>query len=298
MRTIASTLALALLSSACAAHGRTGAIAGERVQSKPIPSECAEAVERARRLGEIIFFEDKIAWWATDALLAARFLPDKRVKGWVSTRAAAGMITHFLGHDGDEPDVELYRVEFRPATGTTVTAADARPERVDPPIPPSDEVAAMFKARQTAVHEPFRPCTDAYNTVVLPAQLAGESGWLVYLLAATRSRDVVFGGHIRRLVSADGASIVKDEPLSKSCLQVPLPESREKVPALVVTSLVSSCPLETHVFLSLLHARPIYLGNAGGTWKIQGTRISFLGKNESATSVNVPAASGASSHDQ
>jgi hypothetical protein len=293
MRTIA--LVLALLGSACAAHGNKSAPANERLQPKPIPSECADAVDRAQKLGQIIFVEDRIAAWATDALAAARFLPDERVKGWVSTPAAAGIVTHFLGGDGDEPDLELYRVEFR-TSGKRVSPADARAERVDPPIPPSDLVALMFKARQTALREPFRHCTDAYNTVVLPAELAGESGWLVYLLAATRNPDIVFGGHIRRLVSADGASIVKDEPLSRSCMQMPLPESREKVPALAITSLVSSCPLETHVFLSLLHSWPIYVGNGSGVWRIQGTRISFLGTNESASPANGAAPPGGSSN--
>jgi hypothetical protein len=280
MRAFARSLALVLLQSACAAVPGTAAAPQARLEPKPIPPECAEAVQRAARLGEAIFFEDRMAAWATDALVAERIVPsDARIRGWVCTRGPP-FTAHFLGGDDAGPYLELYRVEFDPrsragSAAGDLAAADARVVRVDPPQPPSDEVARMFKARQTAVGARFSRCSDRYNTVVLPPDVTGEKGWLVYLLAATFKTDVLFGGHVRRLVSLDGATLMKDEPLSKSCVSMPRPD--REVYSLFVSSLVSGCPLETHVFLSLLHGFPIIVSNSGGMWQVKGRDIQFYG---------------------
>jgi hypothetical protein len=39
--------------------------------------------------------------------------------------------------------------------------------------------------------------------------------------------------------------------------------------------------LETHVFVSLLHQRPIYVGTSRGNWVVDGAKISLLPELES-----------------
>jgi hypothetical protein len=72
------------------------------------------------------------------------------------------------------------------------------------------------------------------------------------------------------------------EPLSMSRLVVPLrsPEMPPdaKLSALTVTHLVTEWPLQTHVFVSLLHKLPIFVATSRGLWKIDGYQpIAYLG---------------------
>jgi hypothetical protein len=64
----------------------------------------------------------------------------------------------------------------------------------------------MFRARQVvagSVKDLARKaglelCASPYNAVVLPASLRGETGWLVYLLAATTEPGrKILTGHLR-----------------------------------------------------------------------------------------------------
>ena len=50
-----------------------------------------------------------------------------------------------------------------------------------------------------------------------------------------------------------------------------------------MTQLVTDWPLETHVFVSLLHdRRPIYVGTERGVWRVVGDKIALV-KAEPAT---------------
>jgi hypothetical protein len=105
---------------------------------------------------------------------------------------------------------------------------------------------------------------------------------LVYLLAAEqRPGEMVFGVHYRVLVSADGTSVKAAMPLSRSALVIPPPgeamPAGAKPVAAVVSQIVTDWPLETHVFVSLLHRRqPIYVATKRGTWLVIGDKISLV----------------------
>jgi hypothetical protein len=247
------------------------ATAPERREPEPAaPEACRAPVARAEDLGRAIFEQEEISAWATDALLRERPRIDD-VLGWVTSRDGAGWAVHFFGRAGDRLE-ERYTARFaRAEPGGAVV------ELLDPPRPLAAGVAAMALARQTAIAEPLSPqCSDAYNTVVLPGALGGEEGWLVYLLAATTQRGVmVAGGHHRRTVSADGARVVRSEPLSRACLALPPPPPGAT--GGVVTHIVTPCPVETHVYLSLLHRRPLYVGTSTGTWAVEQGRIRYVG---------------------
>lgn len=116
---------------------------------------------------------------------------------------------------------------------------------------------------------------DGYNSIVI--EDPSGPGWLVYWLAATAQAGVIpVGGHYRFTVSADGTTVERADRLSLSCLAI----DRRSVPAgaetaaVFVTHLVSDTPVETHVFLSLLHDVPFAVGTAPDTiWFVDGGKI-------------------------
>jgi hypothetical protein len=142
----------------------------------------------------------------------------------------------------------------------------------------------MFRAREVvnrsakelARKAGLEMCASPYNAVVLPASLRGETGWLVYLLAATTdpSRKILTG-HLRVHVSADGATILAATALSKSCLVADGQPGIEPE-GLYVTHLLDPNPIETHVFTSLLYKLPLLVVAGGKKWMVFGDRITLL----------------------
>jgi len=103
---------------------------------------------------------------------------------------------------------------------------------------------------------------------------AGDAS-LVYALAYSKKPDdVVLGIHYRVCVTHDTKKVKSVEPLSRSALIV---KKGAGVPAGAASAgvwginLVSPTPLETHVYLSLLHDTPVFLGMADHSiWKVDG----------------------------
>jgi hypothetical protein len=92
---------------------------------------------------------------------------------------------------------------------------------------------------------------------------------------------MVFGIHYRVLASEDGNTVKQVLPLSKSALVIPPPGENlppDAVPvAAYVTQITTDWPLETHVFVSLLHKRhPIYVVTQRGIWLVIGDKISLV----------------------
>ena len=131
----------------------------------------------------------------------------------------------------------------------------------------------MFLARQTAVSALRTPCSEVYNTVVLPNDGA-EAAWTVYLLAATQEPEkIVVGGHVRVLVREGGMQIVDSQELSRSCLTLAPPPDAV---ALIVTHVLDEHPIETHVFLSLLHQTKLYVVTETAMWSVDQGEIELL----------------------
>jgi hypothetical protein len=100
---------------------------------------------------------------------------------------------------------------------------------------------ALPTARKTPI-----PRVDAlYNDVVLPAEVIGETGWLVYALAATtNAEEMLVGGHTRIKVSADGTTVEEVFPFARTNLRARAGEAVTKV---TLTHMVSQTQLEHHV---------------------------------------------------
>lgn len=200
-------------------------------------------------IGRAIYEDDFVSAKATD-LVVAQVPDENRVRGWVTTRTQDGWRVDFYAPEADG-FFSHYRVAFpHPPRQGRVTVLDP-PERLDATR------SAMVRARRLAERARFPRCDRPYNVVVLPAQLLGRTGFIVYMLAAHAMHDeVVVGGHARIHVSEDGNRLLEVFPLSKGCMVMPPPRSF-KVESIVVTTLVADTPLETHVFLSYLHQKPV-----------------------------------------
>jgi hypothetical protein len=263
---------------------------------QPVPADLRSAVALSARVGRLLYMLDKAAAMASDELLYHERASEDHVptSGFLAMRdvdatgAEKGSFTVIFYSPGSEPKV-AYRVHLPFKQGTAVSV-----EEVKPPSSPGVEVETMIRARTTALAA-LHGATQPMNPVVLPARpLIGEDGFLVYLLAGTKRPGIaVFGKHYRVLVSPDGTTVKRFEPLSRSALEMPLgpPKPGSTTAALVVSQIVTDYPLETHVLVSLLNRVPIVVATRRGAWRVEGDHIDFLGQVPAAASA--PSSSGA-----
>lgn len=239
--------------------------------ANPPTAEITDPLRRAEMLGRAIFQKDILAARATDIVIAHGPLPgNARVGGWVTVPDGGKWVVYFFDRTRPRPAI-LQQVNFPDSSGAggEIGEPGRRPDL-------EELAAAMFEARQRAVTAPFQACSRSYNSVVLPAALAGEEGWYVYLLAATTEPDVaVLGGHVRVHVSADGSEIMNIKEFTKSCLTMPISDHSV---GLMVTHLVDRHPAETHVFMSLLYHMPLYVGISSDTWIVENGSVRRAGQ--------------------
>ena len=248
---------------------------GPAAESQPIPADLSAEVQTAARVGAAIYAQDQASWKATDVMLEhTHGKPDPRAHGWVTLEQPSGFRVLFVG-----------LVENKPLAFYEVKLGDGQPPRisdVNPPAPLDPDAEVRFKAIHAAdpPRDPdFLLCSKTYNSVVLPASLVGKQGWLVYLLAATHEPKVaVVGGHHRFLISPDGSRILEHTQLSRSCLNLKQDTSDGFKPeAMFASHLVTSAPIETHVFVSLQHHMPFVVLTSRGNWLVDGDKIRFMG---------------------
>jgi hypothetical protein len=250
----------------------------------PPPEDLRSAIEQSQSIGVALYQNDRVSAIGTDVMLANVRAPEERgIAGYLTFRQCddngrpldSWEVTFFSAGD---PSHAVCRVRVPTQSGAAAEFA-----ALDPPTPLSDEFQRMVRARRTALAA-IGPLVQPQNPVILPGQAIGKDGILVYLLAgATRNDVAVLGKHHRVLLSADGETVVSVEPLSKTVLEVPLesPPSAAEFGLPYVTHLVTAWPLETHVFVSLLHKRPIYVGTSRGNWVVDGAKISLVPELES-----------------
>jgi hypothetical protein len=260
---------------------RKGLKGPDAERALPIPADLAPRIAESIELGRILYLLDKASAIGTDVALAK--VPDfhqRGLGGWLTLQQADesgkpidGFAVMFISRE--EPYHTLFRIDI-PFKGQPTF------RELSPPQPLDELGIRMFRARQTAIAGvPRGP--RRWNPIVLPGGAVGRpDAILVYLLAAEqRAGEMVFGIHYRVLVSADGTSVKVALPLSKSALVIPPPQ--ETMPAgatpvaAAVSQIVTDWPLETHVFVSLLHNRtPIYVATKRGVWLVVGDKISLV----------------------
>jgi len=222
----------------------------------PVPDELKADVEQAQRIGALLFRLDRATARATDEVLAQTSgKPDERVQGWIALPIGESAVeVYFLGDVGGE--VRTFYI-------ARMKAPDAAPEvrGIDGGEPADPVITGMFRARQIAaasagelLAKAGTELCESYNTLVLPGEVRGHDGHLVYLLAATTDPQVtVLAGHHRIHVAPDGTATA--EPMSKGCVMSrPQPPSKDfQAVGAFVTHVLTPFPLESHVFSSLNH---------------------------------------------
>jgi len=217
------------------------------------------------RLGMAIYEQDIRAAAATDLLFAQRIDPQAEgLRGWVVEGDAKAMLVRFVREKAGVTEA-FYDVSFVGRKAPTIA------------VPANRQLTAaqtaQFKARSLAGKSIARPASRNYNIVILPDP--ERDGLLVYALAATTEPDsIMVGGHYRFMVSKDGEKIERSDELFRSFMVLstkPKDLPPGAIPqALFMTTLVSDLPLETHVYLSLLHRSTFMVGTPDKhIWEIQ-----------------------------
>lgn len=225
-----------------------------------------------KALGKELYQRDQVASAATDVLLAAK--PEARsvpVRGWITHSENDVQRVYFI-QERDSKISLAYSVTFHEKTAPKIEDHKG----ADLPEP----VARRFTARQAALAAIPKFMTKKYNFEVLDAPTGG--GFIVYALAATQNpSEVVVGGHYRVTVAADG-KVQQVDALSRSFLvlqkQNPEADKDKEVVGITMSHVVSSTPVETHVFLSLLHKTPLYVLTPDKViWKVSEGDILKIG---------------------
>ena len=226
-------------------------------------------IRTVEALGRRIYEKDIVAANATDAIFESGFdTTEHNVQGWVVTGKPKRFRVVFIGKNGDAL-VEVFEVLFR---GTKVKRAHTLNNRV-----PSPETLARFNARTLVLQHIETACSEKYNTVVLDDP--DGDGFLVYALSSTTNPNIIpVGGHYRFTVDAKGETIKRKDRLFKSCLILPKNAKKTKdghnAVGLFMTHIISPTPVETHVFLSLLHEKMFVVRTPDDQdWKIEKGKI-------------------------
>lgn len=220
-------------------------------------------------VGKTLFAKDRAAWLATDRLAESTGQIPEEIRGWVTLPSDEGWRVFFVQEEGNAYCSILNVLVNEDGAGPLRRSATCEPLASDQ--------RAMFLSRQTALSALNTRCSDAYNTVVLPHE-GTEAAWAVYLLAATQDPGkVVVGGHVRVLVGDEGLDLVDYQQLSKACLSLEIPSDDAGDPVLlVVTHLLDDHPIETHVFLSLLHKLKLYVMTESALWSVDKGEVKLL----------------------
>ena len=251
--------------------------ASERPSPAPhiaLSPEAKAQIDRALSVGRAIYLQDVMSAWGTDVLR-------EHVPG---LDGVGGYLTLQEGNDDGTPK-GTWLVQFFSREPTARVLYRIRLwkdrsqppgfEKVNPPVPLTAAEQVIVSARQAAI-KAIPPPRQPINPVVLPAQILGQKGALVYLLAGTNRPGIfVLGQHHRVLVGEDG-HVQKVEPLSKSIIEIPGPPPGTKTAGLVLSHLVSDYPLETHVFAALLYRQELYIVTRTGRWRVTGKEIALI----------------------
>lgn len=270
-------LGLALTQACTSTKSAKPEIATSEPHRQPIPADLSEAVHRSEAVGRQLFVLDKVSSVATDALIEkVGDLKSQNIAGYLPVRDATAS-----GQPSNNHSVLFYtqeqppRIKFEVKVGIDAKSTTAV---YDPPkdLPPA--MLELVKARHAAINAAPHE-EQPMNALLLPADLIGKTGILVYLIAGTKRPDVVVvGRHYRAVVPFGTAEVSEIMPLSKSVLELSTKGPQgQKLEALMVTHLVSDFPLETHVLASLQSHLPLLVATRRGGWLVKGDHIEYWG---------------------
>ncbi|MCB1555605.1 MAG: hypothetical protein KDJ14_17535 [Xanthomonadales bacterium] len=235
------------------------------------------AIDRIAARGRELYYQDQMAWHATDFALQTGLI-DPTIKGHFLAvpNPSGGGYVYFI-RDPLLGKPRARRVAFDTEGNLS---ADAEETGLDP------DVAMRYRALKTAKSsKQLKFCGGAVNSAVL-ADDEGK-GWLVYLMSATPEPGrMMLGGHNRVKVSQDGKRVLSVDYSAKSCLSVdtgsgaeeiadgePAAPEGDKLEYVMVTHLVSEQPWETQVMQSLTFERSMIVITAHAAWRVRGDQV-------------------------
>lgn len=225
-------------------------------------TDLSASLQRAERMGRLLYRLDRAAALATDLFLKMpAFQQEHRVEGWITLAHGDDIQVTFV----DASPAALYRVTLSPADEVVGQA-----EVLDVPGALSPAELGAARARALAMREQFEHCAERYNTVVIPSEQGEGDGWSVYLLPGTTQRGIVpLGGSYRIDVRRD--AIVSRRAYTKSCIVLESGSRQSPAAIMAVTHLLDPVPTEVHVFWSLWADAPMYVGTTENkmTWLIE-----------------------------
>jgi hypothetical protein len=235
----------------------TAALAEDAIRSFPLPTIV--------NLGIRLYQQDKIASDAFDFLFTSHPEAQKlQLRGWITEYRDDNRRVYIIqGSDEQHPSL-AYMLTL--LTDGSTKVADRRGD----PLP--DFVAKRYAARQAAIASIHNLAPGRnYNFEVLDDP-ENKGGYIVYALASSNDPDeVVVGGHFRVTVSEVG-KVKRVDALSKSFLVLNKRAHDPKAPAPVGLSMshtLSATPVETHVYLSILHRLPLIVSTEHDVWKVE-----------------------------
>jgi hypothetical protein len=229
------------------------------------PDQEAAAIRSAEVTGLAIYRHDHAASVATDAARELRaFKKDKRVTGWVTEEQQGQIVVTFI----DRAPAALYRIAVsKDGIAGPVTALGS-------PTPLSDYESGAAAARTAALTSKFQPCSESYNSVVLPAGETPGKTWVVYLLPGTTKSNVVpIGGTYR--IETSGSNVTSQRGFTRTCIVL---QTDPRAVGLMITHLLDPIPTEAHVFWSLWAKKPMYVATPpnGTVWAVEGNKIKLV----------------------
>jgi hypothetical protein len=158
-----------------------GCAAESLPQELPSQEEQA-ALGSAEATGLTIYKHDHAAAVATDALGALSILKsDKRVGGWITEEQGEVILVTFISGDAKEAPGAVYRVSVSKEGEVTGPSQELKTPQALTELESGAAAARVFAAQYS-----FQPCTEHYNTVVLPADSSASPNWVVYLIPGTQ----------------------------------------------------------------------------------------------------------------
>lgn len=255
MRAYLLVLALAL--------GNADVVAAEPRPAELSPEQEAAALRTAETMGATIYRHDRAAAIATDAALKTRaFKRDKRVKGWITEEQGNHILVTFI----DQTPAALHRIKV------SDSGIDGGVVSLESPASLSVFESGAAAARTLAAGSGFEPCSDKYNSVVLPDQNA-PGNWTVYMLPGTTNKNLVpIGGTYR--IDTDGKTIISRRGFTRTCISL---QNDARAIALMITHLLDPTPTEAHVFWNLWSGKPLYVSTPpdGSLWEIQKGKVTL-----------------------
>ncbi len=241
---------------------------GPPAETEPLAQDFPETVVPS--LGKQIYEQDQRVNMATEMARAKGVdFAKEQIRGWIVVRDRAAERIRFLREENGGV-VNAFEVAF--VAGAVPQFNRLGGERL------TEAEEGQFRARLRAISGIVQQCSSLYGFAILDHPKI--DAFLIYAVAKpTEPGSVVVGGHYRFVVSRDGQRGLSAERLYRNCLTLPANSSAGKqTEGIAITNLASRRPLETHVYLSLLHRLPLFVGTVDGTkWVVDGLRVDPVG---------------------